>query len=91
MNVKNDNKHTMKVWANKRCERYSGGLILVAANSQEEAHKVFHDDERFGYMWYETEDEVYDNYYDIQNWKEVPNLVYNGTVPQVIDEAGYTD
>lgn len=30
----------MKVWINKRQGDYTGGLLLVAANSAEEAHEL---------------------------------------------------
>ena len=47
LNIK---KRKMKVWVNYRSGVYSGGMILVAANSAEEAHEAFHADERLDYM-----------------------------------------
>ena len=67
----------MKVWVNHRIGKYGGGMILVAANSAEEAHKVFHEDPDFFYMWQyiESEDKIVDNYYKKENWREIPTLV----------------
>lgn len=85
----------MKVFANYRLGGYSGGMILVAANSAEEAHKVFHEDERFDYMWcdWSWEDSRYveDFYYQLDDWKEMPMLQANVDVPQVLAEGGYTE
>ena len=82
----------MKVWMNKRQGGYSGGMILVAANSAEEAHKVFHQDKYLGYMWAAFCDgTVRDYYYSPDGWKEVPNLWYAGVKPCVIAEEGYTE
>lgn len=82
----------MKVWMNKRTGGYSGGMILVAANSGEEAHEVFHQDKDLGYMWDAYCDgTVCDYYYKPENWQEVPNLEYHGEIPCVIEEEGYAE
>lgn len=85
----------MKVWINRRTGVYSGGMILVAANSAEEAHKVFHSDPNLGWMWYnitwETPPYVEDNCYQPENWEEMPMLESNVDKPQVLAEAGYTE
>ena len=81
----------MKVWMNKRQGGYSGGMILVAANSAEEAHEVFHADAHFAYYWDEMDGVVYDSYYMPANWEVVPNLEYHGEYPCVIAEEGYTE
>jgi hypothetical protein len=81
----------MKVWINKREGGYTGGMIIAAANSAEEAHKAFHDDERFSYMFYEYDGEVYDHYYQKDGWQEVECLNAKVRTPQIIDECGYTE
>ena len=82
----------MKVFMQKRQGGYSGGMILVAANSEEEAHKVFHQDKDLAYMWDAYCDgTVCDYYYKPGDWKEVPNLWYAGVKPCVIAEEGYAE
>lgn len=85
----------MKVWINKRCGGYSGGMILVAANSAEEAHKAFHADPNLDWMWgditWETPPYVEEYYYLPENWEEMPMLEANVDTPQVLAEAGYTE
>lgn len=52
----------MKVWFNTRSWG-GGGMIIVAANSVEEAQEVFHNDDRFSYMYDELEDGNYSEHY----------------------------
>lgn len=81
----------MKVWINKRLYGYSGGMIIVAANSVEEALEVFHNDERFSYMYTKLEDGSYSEHeYYPGDWVEEPRLTFNGNKPCVIDECGYS-
>lgn len=87
----------MKVFMNKRQGDYSGGLLLVAANSVQEAHELCLNSENMEYIyweWYygaeETKQEVY-NKYDWNGWEEVPNLLYDGVNPCIIAEEGYTE
>ena len=90
----------MKVWMNKRIGYYTGGLLLVAANSAREAHELCLNSENMedvywenGYE-YETKEHfkmpAY-NCYDWDAWQEVLNLDYNGDKPCVIAESGYSD
>lgn len=72
----------MKVWINKRCGDYEGGMIIVAANSAKEAHKTFLNDFDYNHL---------DDTYFSVNWQEVPNLIYNGDKPCVIVEHGYSE
>lgn len=85
----------MKVWVNHRRGGYSGGMMLVAANTAEEAHEVFHADERFNYMWtdWSLEDPtcISDEYYEPDGWKLMPLLEANVDKPQVLAEAGYSE
>lgn len=71
----------MKVWINKREGSYSGGMIVVAANSAEEAHGVM-----FKYC-----DSFTCEQYGIANWHECKGLDANVDNPILIEEAGYTD
>lgn len=87
----------MKVWMNKRTGDYTGGLLLVAANSKQEAHELCLNSEKMEYIyweWYygaeETRTEVY-NRYDWDGWQEVPNLWYAGVKPCIIAEGGYAE
>lgn len=82
----------MKVYANYRYGPLSGGMILVAANSAEEAHEAFHKAERYEYMWTKCPDGyVGDNFYDKADWQLLPMLEAHVDWPQVLAEAGYTD
>ena len=69
----------MKVWLNYEDYSENGGIMLVAANSAEEAHKAFHEDDRFGYMWYDG-----DRYYKPQGWELMPMLEAKVDKPQVL-------
>ena len=93
----------MKVFACKRQGDYSGGLILVAAPTKEEAFNVFARDERAHWMvdfhnaegeWVDKEDEgaiISSEYYPLEKWYEVECLTAQVSEPQVIEEAGYTE
>lgn len=78
----------MKLFANKRCGSYSGGLCIVAANSVEEAHSVAINSFKANdnYLW-----EYFNEYYSIDGWFELPNCKCNCTVPTLIVENGYTE
>lgn len=87
----------MKVFMNKRQGGYTGGLLLVAANSAQEAHEFCVSSyklENIYWEWYygaeETRKEVY-NRYKWNGWKEVPDLLYAGAEPCIIAEEGYTE
>ena len=58
----------MKVFINVRCGSYSGGMILVAANTKEEAIKAFREDKDYDWMWYEIDDKIDDMYYGENGW-----------------------
>ena len=81
----------MKVWINRRVGGYSGGLILVAADSVEEAHEAFHKNETLAFMWDNIDGYVDDYYYSPYEWEELPNVVANVDEPQVLAEGGYTE
>lgn len=79
----------MDVYAAKRKYDYSGGLMLVAANSAQEAKDVFHNDERYEHMWFVCNDEIQDEYYE--EFELVKGLSYDTQFPCVIIEDGYSE
>ena len=81
----------MKVFGCTREGSYTGGIILVAANSIEEALEVYRNDSDYDYQWYEYEEGKIDLYYEPKRWKEYPQLIYNGDKPCVILEEGYSE
>ena len=85
------NKIKMKVFINVRCGSYSGGMILVAANTKEEAIKAFREDKDYDWMWYEIDDKIDDMYYGENGWMESTVLTANVDTPQVIAENGYIE
>lgn len=82
----------MKVFGCTREGSYTGGIILVAANSVEEALEAYRNDSDYDYRWYEYEEGKIDYlYYQPERWKEYPQLEYKGDKPCVILEEGYTE
>lgn len=82
----------MKVFGCTREGGYTGGIILVAANSKEEALEAYRSDSDYNYQWYEYEEGKIDYlYYQPERWKEYPQLEYKGDKPCVILEEGYTE
>ena len=82
----------MKVFGCTREGCYAGGIILVAANSIEEAIDVYRNDIKYYYQWSEYEEGKIDySYYEPKRWKEYPQLTYNGDKPCVILEEGYSE
>ena len=96
----------MKVFGCKRQGDYSGGVILVAAHSIEEAFKVAstspeceylfdayaHDKHR---MWLASKDDpdaiIVSDTYPIENWKEYKRLSCDCDEPAVILQEGYSE
>ena len=82
----------MNVFGCTREGSYTGGIILVAANSIEEALEVYRNDSDYYCQWDEYEVGKIDYYYyQPERWKEYPQLAYNGDKPCVILEEGYTE
>lgn len=81
----------MKVFGCTREGSYTGGIILVAANSLEEALETYRNDSDYNYQWYEYDGGMRDYYYQSERWKEYPQLEYKGDKPCVILEEGYTE
>ena len=89
----------LKLFAATRNNGYSGGLIVVAANSIDEAHQTYIDqveltgNSHYVYWKHEYSDgtvEV-DDKYPKKDWYEIPNVKVICDEPQVIDEDGYTE
>ena len=72
----------MKVFGCKRNGGYSGGLIIVAANSLNEAFETFAKDYRYRWMT---------NIYPRCDWFVITELTANVDTPRIIDEDGYTE
>lgn len=94
----------MKVWMCKRTDDfggYSGGLAVVAANSKEEAFKIFFEDMNYTWMVNKIDVETGDYfedytkwksyYYPLERWFECKELTANVDKPCVIMEDGYTE
>ena len=93
----------MKVFACKRQGSYSGGLILVAAPTKEEAFNVFAHDERAHWMvdfhnaegeWVDKDDEgaiISSEYYPLEKWFEIECLTAQVSEPQIIVENGHSE
>lgn len=75
----------MKLWINRaRCKYGSaGGLIVVAANTQEEAHLLLKTGDEF--------EPYYKEYYHFENWKCVDDVVVNVDIPCIIDEDSHVE
>lgn len=87
----------MKVYKNIRKPGWSGGMILVAANTKEEAIEVFRADPKYEYLhdyitWeFDTPPYWDEHYYPEDTWEEMPMLTANVDKPQVLAEEGYTE
>ena len=91
----------MKVFGCKRTGGYSGGLIIVAANSLNEAFETFAKNDRYEWMidWFDfdtgkiIEDvtKVDSNTYPRDDWFEIKELAANVDSPRIIIEDGHTE
>ena len=91
----------MRVFGAKRIGGYSGGVILVAANTIEEAILTASKDAKYEWMfeWYDDDYNFHEGdlrymtseYYPIENWSEIKDLTWNGNEPTVIIEDGYSE
>lgn len=93
----------MKVFGCKRQGNYSGGIVLVAANSIEEAFNVASHSNELEYMfewtdkhgfWADSNDKdavCSSSYYPFEKWEEYNHLSCDFTEPCVIVEAGYSE
>lgn len=76
----------MKVFMNRVSGgSYAGGLVVVAANTKEEAHQVFFSDNNYAWMM-DNIDEFDSSFYRSDNWFECKELTANVDKPCVIIE-----
>lgn len=84
----------MKVFACENQNAYGGGLILVAANTKEEAFNTASVYKDIDYLFYETEYKsgiFISDTYPLDKWFEVKHLSTDLTEPKVIIEDHYTE
>ena len=91
----------MKVFGCTTRFGYSGGIVLVAANSIEEAFLIAATDDNTEYMfdWHDDDgfwtapdgniNHVSSNWYPLEYWREYPELTANTDTPQVILEESH--
>jgi len=84
----------MKVFCCRNQYSYGGGLILVAANTKEEAFNTASVDKDTNYFFYEIEYNTgifISDTYPLNMWFEVEHLSTDLTEPQVIIEDHYSE
>lgn len=97
----------MKVFSCRVQIPYGGGIIIVAANSREEAYLTAAHDKRYFYLfeWVNNEEYVdyseslsdnnilhsYSERYPFAFWKEEKSLIANVEAPQVLIESSYCE
>ena len=90
----------MKVFMCQRQGSYSGGLVVVAANSAEEAFKTFAEDDIYDWMVNKCDEDYnltddftkwHSYYYPLKKWFLCGSLTANVDKPCVIMEGGYSE
>lgn len=93
----------MKVFCCKNQQSYGGGLILVAANTKEEAYLTAAMDDKTSYlfdwvdddyMWSEPDGDINhcsSDTYPLNKWFEVEHLRTDLPEPQIIIEDHYSE
>lgn len=84
----------MKVFACKNQNSYGGGMILVAANTKEEAFYTASINKDVNHVFYEREYDsgvIVSDTYPLDEWFEVKHLSSDLAKPQVIIEDHYTE
>ena len=82
----------MKVFCCKNQCSYGGGLILVAANTIEEAFSIASINEDTNWLFYKMKSgELVSDTYPINEWFEVEHLSTDLSEPQVIIEDSYSE
>lgn len=91
----------MKVWINKRTRKYSGGMVIVAANTAEEAQQILlqstpsdtHMIDKDGYECFDKEEcvTIENEHYEFKDWQELPHVHADFEVPTFIAEDGYSE
>lgn len=84
----------MKVFINKRCGGYSGGLLVVAADTAEQATQAVLELDEYYYL---VDDHICGIktlgswFYDERGWQELPGVYAHYEKPTVLAEDGYTE
>lgn len=80
----------MKVFVNKAYGEDCGGLVVVAANSPEEAHGALMSryNNNPGKKWYHS---YYEIVYKSENWIVLDDVRANVNTPQVLAEDSYVE
>lgn len=84
----------MKVFCCRNQQPYGGGLILVAANTKEEAFNTASMNKDINYIFYEIEYNsgiFKSDTYPLDKWFEVEHLSTDLIEPKVIIEDHYTE
>ena len=94
----------MKVFCCKNQYSYGGGLILVAANTKEEAYLTAAYDDKTSYLfdWFDDNgaysyepdgniDHCISDIYSLEKWHEVEHLSTDLSEPKVIVEDHYSE
>ena len=91
----------MKVFGCPRMESYSGGIILVAANSIEEAYQVAIKELDYYFDWkdangkrvkrFTPDAKITSDAYPFEEWREYKHLSCDYIEPQVILEESYIE
>lgn len=87
-------KGDMKVFGCRNQDPYGGGMILVAANTKEEAFHTASIDKDTNYFFYEIEYNsgiFKSDTYPLDEWFEVKHLSSDLVEPQVIIEDHYSE
>ena len=92
----------MKVFCCKNQRSFGGGLILVAANTKEEAYitAAYNDETSYLFDWFDNNgaykpdgniDHCISDTYPLEKWHEVEHLSTDLSEPQIIIEDHYTE
>ena len=83
----------LHVFAAQRSGGYSGGLIMVAAHTIEEAIETYHTSKYAAdeCLYQEVDGEVAWDYYPAEKWYEIPGVFADYDEPRIIDEGGHSE
>lgn len=83
----------MKIFINKRCGGYSGGLLVVAADTAEQATAAVLADKKYKYLIDDFGEVpvLDDSCYREANWQELCGVYAHYAEPTVLAEDGYTE
>lgn len=82
----------MKVFTSKTDTGYSGGMVLVAANTAEEALRIAAEKSKYSYLYshYDYDTGWFDLYPEyMTDFEEIVGLDYNTDTPTIICEDVY--